>query len=61
MLALKWIDKWQVNMRSIIHDDSPVMKRRKIWSLSGRHEDIEKPTVMEQYNMHMVGWTRPTR
>ena len=49
-------------MRSIIHDDSPVMKRRKIWSLSGRHEDIEKPTVMEQYNIiHMVGWTRLAR
>ena len=29
MLALKWMDKRQVNMLSIIHDDSMMSKRRR--------------------------------
>ena len=55
MLALKWMDKRQVNMLSTIHDDSRVIKRRRTRSLPGGLEEIEKPTMVEQYNTHMGG------
>ena len=55
MLALKWMDKRQVNMLSTIHDDSRVTKRRRTRSLPGGLEEIEKPTMVEQYNTHMGG------
>ena len=54
-LALKWQDKRPVVMLSTIHDDSWVSKRRWTRLVAGGIEEIEKPTMVEKYNMYMGG------
>ena len=55
ILALKWQDKRSVVMLSTIHDDSWVTKRRRTRLVAGGIEEIEKPTMVEKYNMYMGG------
>ena len=55
ILALKWQDKRPVVMLSTIHDDSWVTKRRRTRHVAGGIEEIEKPTMVEKYNMYMGG------
>ena len=42
-------------MLSTIHDDSQVTKRRKTRLVAGGIEEIEKPTMVEKYNMYIGG------
>ena len=55
MLALKWQDKRAVVMLSTIHDDSWVTKRRRTRLAAGGIEEVQKPTMVEKYNMYMGG------
>ena len=55
MLALKWQDKRAVVMLSTIHDDSRVTKRRRTRLVAGGIEEVQKPTMVEKYNMYMGG------
>ena len=55
MMALKWMDKRQVNMLSTIHDDSMVTELRRSRHAPGGREDIRKPSVIEEYNKYMGG------
>ena len=54
MLALKWMDKRQINMLSTIHDDSMMFKRRT-QHVPGGIEGVQKPVMIEQYNTYMGG------
>ena len=54
-LALKWQDKQPVVMLSTINDNSWVTKRRRTRLVAGGIEEIEKPTMVEKYNMYMGG------
>jgi hypothetical protein len=53
MMALKRMDKRQVNMLSMIHDDSMVSKLRRSRHAPGGRKDIRKPSVIEEYNKYM--------
>ena len=55
MLALKWKDKRDVSMLSTIHDDSMVEKRRRTRLAPNGTEVVQKPRMVEEYNMHMGG------
>ena len=55
VLALKWMDKRQVNMLSTIHDDSMMSKRRRTQHVPGGIEEVQKPVMVEQYNTYMGG------
>lgn len=55
MLALKWKDKRNVTMLSTIHDTSMVAKRRRSRLAPGGVEEVQKPAMIEKYNMYMGG------
>ena len=55
ILSLKWKDKREVIMLSTYHDASMVSKSRRSRAAEGGVEDIEKPRVVEDYNLHMGG------
>ncbi len=48
------MDKRQVTMLSMLHDDSMVSKRRWSRHVPGGQEDISKPKTVE-YNQYMGG------
>ena len=52
---MKWRDKREVLMLSAFHDDTFIEKRRCTRLASDGVEMIEKPSVVEQYNLHMGG------
>ena len=49
------MDKRPVVMLSNIHDDSSVVKVRRTRLAEGGQEEINKPLVVDQYNMYMGG------
>ena len=55
MLALKWKDKRNVTMLSTIHDTSMVSKRHRSRLVPSGTEEIQKPLMIEKYNMYMGG------
>ena len=55
MQALKWRDKRHVTMLSTIHDTSMVTKRRRSRLAPGGVQEIQKPLMIERYNMYMGG------
>ena len=55
LLYLKWKDKRDVLMISTYHDSSMVEKSRHTHHAEGGQESIQKPKVVEDYNMHMGG------
>ena len=55
MLALKWMDKQQVNMLSTIQDGSMMSKRRRTQHVPGGIEEVQTPVMVEQYNTYMGG------
>ena len=55
MLALKWKDKRNVTMLSTIHDTSMVSKRCRSRLVPSGTEEIQKPLMIEKYNMYMWG------
>lgn len=44
-MAIKWKDKRDVNILSIIHNDTSV-------EIPGRHSAIQKPACVEDYNLY---------
>ena len=55
ILSLKWRDKHDVTMFSTYHNDGMVAKSRRSRAAQGAVEDIEKPRVIEDYNLHTGG------
>ena len=55
LLFMKWRDKREVMMLSTFHDDTFIEKRRRTRLAQNGVERIEKPAVVEEYNMHMGG------
>ena len=55
LLYMKWRDKREVLMLSTFHDDTFIEKRRRTRLASDGVETIEKPSVVEEYNLHMGG------
>ena len=55
LLFMKWKDKREVMMLSTFHDDTFIEKRRRTRLAQDGVERIEKPAVVEEYNMHMGG------
>ena len=55
ILSLKWRDKRDVTMLSTYHNDVMVAKSRRSRAAQGGVEDIEKPQVVEDYNLHRGG------
>jgi hypothetical protein len=55
ILSLKWRDKRDVFMLSTYHDTSTVLKSRRSRRVDGGVEEIEKPKVVEDYNLTMGG------
>ena len=55
MTALKWRDKRQVTMLSTIHDTTMVTKRRRSRLAPGGVEEVQKPLMIDRYNMYMGG------
>ena len=53
ILSLKWRDKRDVTMLSTYHNDGMVAKSRRSRVAQWGMEDIEKPRVVEEYNLHM--------
>ena len=61
ILALKWHDKRDVLMLSTYHDSAMMQKsRRSRAAAQGGIEEIEKPRVVEDYNLHMGGVDKST-
>ena len=55
LLFMKWKDKRDVLMLSTFHDNTFIEKRRRTRLAADGVETIQKPTVVEQYNLHMGG------
>ena len=55
ILGLKWKDKRYVSVLSTIHDSSMVSKQRRTRQVAGGVEVVQKPAVIEDYNMYMGG------
>ena len=55
MLFMKWKDKRDVLMLSTFHDDTFIEKRRRTRHAEDGVEVIQKPAVVEEYNLHMGG------
>ena len=55
LMSLKWHDKRDVTMLSTIHDASMVTKSRRSRGAEGGVEDIQKPSIVDKYNLHMGG------
>ena len=55
MVVLKWADERQVSMLSTAHDNSMVTKTRRTRHIQGGHEEIRKPSMIEEYNKYMEG------
>ena len=55
MLYMKWKDKRDVLMLSTFHDDTFIEKRRRTRHAADGVEVIQKPKVVEEYNLHMGG------
>ena len=55
ILGLKWKDKRYVSVLSTIHDSSMVSKQRHTRQVAGGVEVVQKPAVIEGYNMYMGG------
>ena len=54
---MKWRDKREVMMISTFHNDTFIEKRRCTRLATDGVEAIEKPTVVEEYNQNMHGWS----
>ena len=52
MLFMKWKDKWDVLILSTFYDDTFLEKRHRTRHTEGA-EVIQKPRVVEDYNLHM--------
>ena len=55
ILTLKWHDKRDVFMLSTFHNSTMVTKSRRSRAVQGGIEEIAKPEVVEDYNLHMGG------
>ena len=55
MVYMKWKDKRDVLMLSTFHDDTFIDKRRRTRHADDGVEVIQKPKVVEEYNLHMGG------
>lgn len=55
ILFMKWRDKRDVLMLSTFHDDTFIEKRRRTRHAEEGVEVIQKPKVVEEYNLHMGG------
>ena len=55
MLYMKWEDKRDVLMLSTFHDDTFTEKRHRTSQADDGVEVIQKPKVIEEYNLHMGG------
>ena len=55
MLFLMWRDKWDVLMLSTFHDNTFIEKRRRNRQAEDGVETINKPNMIEEYNLHMGG------
>ena len=55
ILGLKWKDKRYVSVLSTIHDSSMVSKQRCTRQVAGGVKLVQKPAVIEDYNMYMGG------
>ena len=55
ILGLKWKDKRYVLVLSTIHDSSMVSKQRRTRQAAGGVEVVQKPAVIEDYNIYMGG------
>ena len=55
ILSLKWKDKRDVMMLSTYHDTSMISKSRRSRRAAGGVEAIDKPKVVEDYNLNMGG------
>ena len=55
VLTLKWRDKRDVLMLSTYHGSEMMKKTRRSRSADGGVEEVEKPQVVEDYNLNMGG------
>ena len=55
VLALQWQDKRTVSMLSTIHDAGMSTIQRRTRQVQGGIEQIQKPTMVVEYNKHMGG------
>ena len=55
LLLLKWKDKRIVNMLTTTRNDDIIEKRRRTRKADGGIEVIQKPSIIDDYNIHMGG------